>query len=129
MPTTQVLSVPTATPVIPPLPAGATYATGPDGKVYVKYATQNSNGQWVQTVSTVVNGALVPILNALFPNGVVPNNNAATTLPNGQVLGGFQTYGGTGTGTGGGGSSNTNTLLIGGAAVAALLLFNQRKTT
>lgn len=129
MPTTQVLSVPTAKPVIPPLPAGATYATGPDGKVYVKYATQNTNGQWVQTVSTVVNGALVPILNALFPNGVVPNNNAATTLPNGQVLGGFQTYGGTGTGTGGGGSSNTNTLLIGGAAVAALLLFNQRKTT
>lgn len=129
MPTTQVLSVPTKNPVIPPLPAGATYATGPDGKMYVKYATQNTNGQWVQTVSTVVNGALVPILNALFPNGVVPNNNGATTLPNGQVLGGFQTYGGTGTGTGSGGSSNTNTLLIGGAAVAALLLFNQRKTT
>lgn len=128
MPTTQVLSVPTKTPVIPPLPQGATYATGPDGKVYIKYATQNANGQWVQTVSTVVNGALVPILNALFPNGVVPNNNAATTLPNGQVLGGFDTYGGNGAGTGGGTANNTP-LLIGGAAVAALLLFNKRKTT
>lgn len=118
MPQTQILSVPTATPTIPPLPAGATYATGADGKVYVKYATQDAKtGQWVQNVQQVVNGVLVPVLQVLFPNGVTPNNGAGTTLPNGQVLGNFQPVQ-----TGSGVTTGNNTLLFAGIGVAAVAL-------
>lgn len=111
--------LPANTPNIPALPAGSTYAVGTDGKVYIKTATQNANGQWVQTVSTLANGVLIPLLNALFPNGVNPNQYGSTILPNGQTIGGFQDVTNGGGTTGGGNSDTTTTLLIAGAAVAA----------
>lgn len=107
--------LPVNTPNIPALPAGSTYAVGTDGKVYIKTATQNASGQWIQTVSTLANGVLIPILNALFPNGVTPNNYGSTILANGQTIGGFQSV----TPVAGSSTNNTNTLLIAGAAVAA----------
>lgn len=119
--------LPVATPNIPKLPAGSTYAVGTDGKVYIKTATQNANGQWVQTVSTITNGVLIPLLNALFPNGVTPNQYGNTTLPNGATIGGFQEVGGGD--TGGGSGDNNNTLLIAGVGVAAVAaIFLTRKT-
>jgi len=111
--------LPVNTPNIPALPAGSTYAVGTDGKVYIKTATQNASGQWVQTVSTLVNGTLIPILNALFPNGVNPNQYGNTILPNGQTIGGFQNIDTQGGNTGGGKNDTTTTLIIAGAAVAA----------
>lgn len=110
---------------IPALPQGATYATGSDGKVYIKYATQNANGQWVQTVSTLTNGVLIPLIQALFPNGVTPSQYSNTTLPNGATISGFQEVGGADTG----GINNNNTLLIAGVGVAAVAaIFLSRKT-
>lgn len=107
--------VPPAKPVIPPLPQGATYAQGTDGKMYIKYATQNQNGQWVQTVQTLANGVLVPLLTALFPNGVTPNNYGTTILPNGATIGNFQPVQPQ---TGGGSGSNNTLLYVGLAALA-----------
>lgn len=91
-----------------------------NGTQYVKTVQQDSNGNWVQIVLQLTQGALIPILKTVFPYGVKPNLYDSVQLGNGQVLGQFSPYGG----NTGGGTDNTMLLVL---LVVGILLFLPRK--